>query len=31
VPAQYCAHAGGAGIGPANGRSIGFATNVRRV
>jgi hypothetical protein len=24
-PAQYCAHAGGAGLGPANGRSIGFA------
>jgi hypothetical protein len=24
-PAQYRAHAGGAGLGPANGRSIGFA------
>jgi hypothetical protein len=25
-PAQHRAHAGGAGIDPANGRSIGFAT-----
>jgi hypothetical protein len=30
-PAQYRAHAGGTGLGPANGRSIGFAGRKEKI